>query len=285
MCPACKRHQQCIKKLSLWSAPDVLIIHLKRFRQLPNAQRSKISTLVLFPLSGLDIDPYLAPRKQVSSSHSRSTSYSHTSRSVTQHANGCSTLPLRSPSASARHSATLPAIWSPWQRSRTLKKQSSRSDDNVYDLYAVCNHQGNMQGGHYTSYCKNPVDGRWFSFDDQKVAPMSEASVITADAYILFYQRASLSSSASCASSSTSGYSSSTSSYFDAHWTLRLSSKGKPSSPKSSPSLDDSAQPSQETLGQHTDDKLDQPKTDTPSVQDTIEPATLTKKVYTITSV
>lgn len=37
--------------------------------------------------------------------------------------------------------------WSPWR----LNKQTETSiNDYMYDLYAVCNHYGNMQGGHYT---------------------------------------------------------------------------------------------------------------------------------------
>ena len=31
-CPECKRKQEVVKKMGLWSLPDVLIIHLKRFR-------------------------------------------------------------------------------------------------------------------------------------------------------------------------------------------------------------------------------------------------------------
>jgi ubiquitin C-terminal hydrolase len=27
----------------------------------------------------------------------------------------------------------------------------------VYDLYAVSNHFGGLDGGHYTAYCKSPV--------------------------------------------------------------------------------------------------------------------------------
>ncbi len=37
--------------------------------------------------------------------------------------------------------------WSPWRRN---KNQEAGPEDYVYDLYAVCNHYGNMQGGHYT---------------------------------------------------------------------------------------------------------------------------------------
>lgn len=38
--------------------------------------------------------------------------------------------------------------WSPWKRPR---RTPLRHDDNVYDLYAICNHHGqDLQGGHYT---------------------------------------------------------------------------------------------------------------------------------------
>ena len=34
LCPHCKKQQQgATKSLGLWSLPDVLVIHLKRFRQ------------------------------------------------------------------------------------------------------------------------------------------------------------------------------------------------------------------------------------------------------------
>ena len=39
------------------------------------------------------------------------------------------------------------SAWSPWRRH---KRPEPSSDDFIYDLYAVCNHYGNMQGGHYT---------------------------------------------------------------------------------------------------------------------------------------
>lgn len=76
---------------------------------------------------------------------------------------------------------------------------------------------------HLIAYCRNPIDGCWYSFDDTKVVPIQESSVVTQDAYILFYHRSSLSSAiSSCASSSTSGYSSSASSYYCEHWAYRM---------------------------------------------------------------
>ncbi|OQR77187.1 ubiquitin carboxyl-terminal hydrolase 4-like [Tropilaelaps mercedesae] len=54
-CPACKKHQQATKKFDLWSLPQVLIIHLKRFSY-NRYFRDKIDTLVDFPITGLKMD-------------------------------------------------------------------------------------------------------------------------------------------------------------------------------------------------------------------------------------
>ncbi|GFO06771.1 ubiquitin carboxyl-terminal hydrolase 31, partial [Plakobranchus ocellatus] len=63
MCPHCKQQQQgTIKTLGLWSLPDVLVLHLKRFKQ-TGLRRSKLDTLVDFPVEGLDMSPYLARHK------------------------------------------------------------------------------------------------------------------------------------------------------------------------------------------------------------------------------
>lgn len=48
-CPTCKKHQLATKKLDLWSLPEVLIIHLKRFSY-TKYSREKLDTIVDFPL-------------------------------------------------------------------------------------------------------------------------------------------------------------------------------------------------------------------------------------------
>ncbi|QRW27817.1 ubiquitin carboxyl-terminal hydrolase [Rhizoctonia solani] len=53
-CPRCKRHQQATKRFELWSVPDILVVHLKRFSN-ARAMRDKIDALVEFPISGLDL--------------------------------------------------------------------------------------------------------------------------------------------------------------------------------------------------------------------------------------
>ncbi|KAF8597077.1 cysteine proteinase [Ceratobasidium sp. AG-I] len=53
-CPRCKKHQQATKKFELWSVPDILVVHLKRFSN-ARAMRDKIDALVDFPIVGLDL--------------------------------------------------------------------------------------------------------------------------------------------------------------------------------------------------------------------------------------
>ena len=71
-------------------------------------RRTKLNTLITFPIQGLDMSQHATKR-----SHGN------------QHNSG----------------------WSPW---RLSKHTGTSANDYLYDLYAVCNHYGNMQGGHYT---------------------------------------------------------------------------------------------------------------------------------------
>lgn len=56
-----------------------------------------------------------------------------------------------------------------------------------FDLYAVCNHYGTMDGGHYTAFCRSPINNKtWYKFDDHEV--YEHCSVKTSAAYLLFYE-------------------------------------------------------------------------------------------------
>jgi ubiquitin carboxyl-terminal hydrolase 4/11/15 len=60
----------------------------------------------------------------------------------------------------------------------------------IYDLYAVSNHSGSMNFGHYTANCKNPKTGLWYDYNDSHVTEcQDESEVVTREAYNLFYQR------------------------------------------------------------------------------------------------
>ena len=45
-----------------------------------------------------------------------------------------------------------------------------------------------LLGGHYTAYCKNPLNNKWYEFDDQYVTEVTESVVAGAEAYVLFYR-------------------------------------------------------------------------------------------------
>uniref|UniRef100_A0A8C5R3A9 ubiquitinyl hydrolase 1 n=1 Tax=Leptobrachium leishanense TaxID=445787 RepID=A0A8C5R3A9_9ANUR len=171
-CPHCKVLQQGTVKLSLWTLPDILIIHLKRFRQV-GGRRNKLSTLVRAPLVGMDMTPHVVKRGQRQKS-----------------------------------------VLSPWASYQIENGQPTV----LYDLYAVCNHHGSLQGGHYTAYCRNSLDGRWYGYDDSNVEHVMEDEVCTRGAYLLFYQKRNTIPAWS-ASSSVRG---STSSSMSDHWAMRL---------------------------------------------------------------
>ncbi|XP_061377181.1 ubiquitin carboxyl-terminal hydrolase 31 [Danaus plexippus] len=153
-CPQCQRYMPVVKTLGLWSLPDVLVIHLKRFRQQAKCRTStKLTTMVEFPINDFDMTPHLVRRNQgnvESPGHSRS--------------------PRR------RHSKT-PA-----------------THENIYDLYAICYHHGDdLETGHYTAACRNPYDRHWYKFDDSKVTRVDDenkySELVNNSAYMLFYRR------------------------------------------------------------------------------------------------
>jgi ubiquitin carboxyl-terminal hydrolase 8 len=56
-----------------------------------------------------------------------------------------------------------------------------------YELYSISNHQGNLNGGHYYSYCKNKRN-EWLCFDDSNITRVDVNDLITPSAYLLFYK-------------------------------------------------------------------------------------------------
>ena len=120
MCPHCKKPVCALKKMDIWSAPKILIIHLKRFF-LTRKGYSKCDAKVEYP-DILDIAPYL----------------------------------------------------------------SHPAEKTKYKLYAVINHMGTMNGGHYISHCL--VNDKWIEFNDSHASECDFVAVHARSAYVLFYQ-------------------------------------------------------------------------------------------------
>ncbi|CAL1537539.1 unnamed protein product [Lymnaea stagnalis] len=58
---------------------------------------------------------------------------------------------------------------------------------NRYSLFGISNHYGTMEGGHYTAFCRNPVNKKWYKFDDQDVYELSNSDVKSPAAFVLYY--------------------------------------------------------------------------------------------------
>ncbi|KAF5284540.1 hypothetical protein FQA39_LY16990 [Lamprigera yunnana] len=197
-CPQCQQYLPVIKTLDVWSLPDILVVHFKRFRQqtLKGRHSTKLTTMVDFPVFGFDMSPHLANKKNC---------------------NGHSDL--------LENNVILGGVgWSPWKRQR---KQSQVSD-NMYDLYGVCYHHGtDLETGHYTAACRNPYDNQWYLFDDTKVTNLSQETndisplLVNNSAYILFYQKRSGIYISSSSNSSSTASTSSVGSTGD-HWVSRM---------------------------------------------------------------
>ncbi|CAO3646302.1 unnamed protein product [Cunninghamella blakesleeana] len=56
---------------------------------------------------------------------------------------------------------------------------------NVYTLFAVVNHQGRIDTGHYTMFAKHR--GQWYKFDDHHVTMAYQKDVLESKAYMCFY--------------------------------------------------------------------------------------------------
>nr|CAB3267553.1 ubiquitin carboxyl-terminal hydrolase 31-like [Phallusia mammillata] len=176
LCPHCHKQQQgTVKKLSLYTLPDVLVLHLKRFR-VSEGKRTKLCTRVEFPVTGLDISKhiYCDPSKHSSNS-------------------------------------TKAGSW----RTEGINNHIHGGEEYLYDLYAVCNHFGNLNSGHYTACCSNPLNGKWYQFDDSNTEVIAEQDLSSQSAYILFYQRRSVAAALSCGGMSNN-------SIMSDHWAFNL---------------------------------------------------------------
>lgn len=66
---------------------------------------------------------------------------------------------------------------------------SPSSFNPIYDLYAICNHSGRLNGGHYTATCIDPHSGSWHMFNDECVLQKDTLPDLDrAGAYMLFYR-------------------------------------------------------------------------------------------------
>jgi ubiquitin carboxyl-terminal hydrolase 8 len=120
-CDGCKTKKNAVLTTSLWTVPDILIIHLKKF----SCNGKKIDKKIEFDINKFEMSKYIS--------------------------------------------------------------KNNNKKNILFELYAVSNHSGNEQGGHYWSYCKR--DDKWFNFNDSEVSEISEDRIICPENYVLFFKR------------------------------------------------------------------------------------------------
>ncbi|XP_066995037.2 ubiquitin carboxyl-terminal hydrolase 22-like [Anabrus simplex] len=59
---------------------------------------------------------------------------------------------------------------------------------NIYSLYAVINHMGTLNAGHYTAFIRQQ-HGKWYKCNDQLITKASLQEVLNSEGYLLFYHK------------------------------------------------------------------------------------------------
>jgi len=58
----------------------------------------------------------------------------------------------------------------------------------LYDCFGICNHSGNVMGGHYTCFIRK-TNNKWYLFNDNVVSQTEPKHLITNQSYCLFYRK------------------------------------------------------------------------------------------------
>ena len=73
-----------------------------------------------------------------------------------------------------------------------LSPEQKNAGNLIYDCFGISNHFGSVGFGHYTAYARNPVDQRWYNFDDSSVSAVGTNSryhsLVSEAAYNLFFR-------------------------------------------------------------------------------------------------
>ena len=56
-----------------------------------------------------------------------------------------------------------------------------------YHLFAVVNHKGQIEKGHYTCFVRKETSSKWFKCDDSNILHATKDQVLQSEAYMLFY--------------------------------------------------------------------------------------------------
>uniref|UniRef100_A0A7S2SMU4 ubiquitinyl hydrolase 1 n=1 Tax=Mucochytrium quahogii TaxID=96639 RepID=A0A7S2SMU4_9STRA len=197
-CSRCKDFKDHTKKIELWRAPAVMVIHLKRFEHV-GSRRKKLLNLVDFPTEKLNLRPFLAeplpenPDMQKNRTYLDSTtstaSTTETTASDSEKNGEVVGAPAEENEEDEMQARVEKLLDSNYTGLRYYGGRDHGGIDPLYDLYSVIEHSGSLAGGHYVSTVRNKGDGNWYMFDDKLVTRVDQSRVVSSNAYLLFYVR------------------------------------------------------------------------------------------------
>lgn len=222
-CGVCKAHRQGTMKAYFYKLPDILVIHIKRFN-MSARWREKIRTKVIFPIDGLDMAQYTIDGNgerdtSVDSSslydlyavinHIGGMSGGHYNAAVRYYGHARDSASLASPpqsvkpradddekSASGTEETATTANESKTDYRSSLAPPNTKKIRGIFScVSAVPTNVAQADLTEEDLFRAKSHVGQWFLIDDDSSVPIEEASVVTANAYVLFYRRRVLSNS------------------------------------------------------------------------------------------
>lgn len=172
-CPRCETRQEAMKQMSIRTLPPIVCFHFKRFEQsFASVRRSemvKIDTPVEFPAEGLELSPF------------------QTSAVIRRRDNTRSPPTALSPDHSLVTATEGKMLASDGRGGENDSPPLREPEESLYDLFAVVNHMGKIDSGHYTALIRR--EGQWFRCDDEKVSRVTDVGKLiqSEEAYLVFY--------------------------------------------------------------------------------------------------
>jgi ubiquitin C-terminal hydrolase len=152
-CDGCNKKVDAYKTMNFWYLPEVIVIHLKRFKKTYTSVQ-KITDNVIFPIDELNLDEYLDDESPMKNKNLKYELFG-----VNNHQSFGFTVPQH-----------------------FLDKMNPEEQLRVRMMVS-----SGIDFGHYYSYCKNE-DGKWYEFNDEVVREIKMSDIITDKAYLLFYR-------------------------------------------------------------------------------------------------
>ncbi|KAI9503863.1 hypothetical protein GGI25_005661 [Coemansia spiralis] len=186
VCSRCNDTTMATKQLCMKELPPVLTFQLKRFEhnKKPGTAQQKIDTFVRFPLN-IDMTPYTA---SALASHGqaitglRASMGNATTNTGSQLPKKISNVTIHDyleDAQSVSKDTPIPIIDGPGGSTALGKRRTDATHSNPacqYSLFAVIDHVGQLDTGHYTAFAKHR--GQWYMFDDAKVTRVAVADVL-----------------------------------------------------------------------------------------------------------